>query len=148
MVLYTLRRVLRPLVPIVASLGLAGCAVSTSLGPLFSKDDITGSIPPSDGRFSTAMTDADWTAARTAVEQATADPAAGASTTWENPQTGLRGTVTPVANAFASESGTCRAFLATLVSTARTDWYQGRACHGGNGLSVGPVEPFTPPPAS
>ncbi|MFO0408011.1 MAG: RT0821/Lpp0805 family surface protein, partial [Labrys sp. (in: a-proteobacteria)] len=89
-----------------------------------------------------------WPAARPAGVPATAAPAAGASTPWETPLTGLRGTVTPVANAFASESGTCRAFLATLVSTARTDWYQGRACHGGNGLSVGPVEPFTPPPAS
>jgi surface antigen len=145
MMLYTLCRGMRPLVLIVAALTLTGCAMTTSLGPLFSKDDITGSIPPSDGRFSTAMTDADWDVARAAIEQATSDAASSTTAAWENPQTGLKGRVTPVATAFAVEDRTCRAFVATLEASARTDWYQGRACHGDGGMSVGAVLPFTPP---
>ena len=39
-----------------------------------------------------------------------------ASAPWENPRTGARGTVTPIASAYTQDGQTCRDFLASYVS--------------------------------
>ena len=50
------------------------------------------------------------------------------SAPWENPQTGARGTVTPIATAYAQDGLTCRDFLASYVQAAAEAWLQGEAC--------------------
>ena len=42
-----------------------------------------------------------------------------ASVPWENPQTGARGTVTPIASAYTQDGFTCRDFLASYVERRR-----------------------------
>lgn len=109
----------------------SGCAISTPLGPIFGASDdqvSTGSITPRDGRFSNNMTDEDWTRARSAVQSALAAPVATTPAAWDNPSSGLRGTVSSVATPFAVDGSTCQAFLATLVEGTDLHWYQGRAC--------------------
>ena len=42
-----------------------------------------------------------------------------ASAPWENPRTGARGTVTPIASAYTQDGLTCRDFLASYVQRQR-----------------------------
>ena len=130
--------------------------MSTSLGPLFgSRDqgDVTGSITPRDGRFSNNMSDADWSLAKGAVQAAvepktsgpTGGSAMGQPTRWENPASGLKGAVMPVADAFVVDAATCRVFLATLVEGTDTHWYQGRACKAGEGWNLTNLGQWMPP---
>ena len=50
------------------------------------------------------------------------------SAPWENPKTGARGTVTPVASAYSQDGFTCRDFLASYVRAGSEAWMQGEAC--------------------
>jgi surface antigen len=142
---YSAFKACRPLGVIVAALSVAGCAVSMPLGPMFSSADTTGSITPRDGRFTTAMSDSDWAKAKEALTAATVASEGGRATPWENRETGLKGTVTPVATAYAAQDRTCRSFVATLVDSEATAWYQGEACRDAAGVSVSGVKPWAPP---
>ena len=51
-----------------------------------------------------------------------------ASLDWENPSTGARGTVTPMASVYVQDGQTCRDFLASYVNGASQAWLQGEAC--------------------
>ncbi len=46
----------------------------------------------------------------------------------ENPATGARGTVTPIATAYPQGEVTCHDFLASYVKGASQSWLQGEAC--------------------
>ena len=50
------------------------------------------------------------------------------SAPWENPNTGARGTITPIASAYTQDGLTCRDFLASYVSGTSQSWMQGEAC--------------------
>jgi surface antigen len=56
-----------------------------------------------------------------------------ASQEWENPTTGARGTVTPIASAYTQDGQTCRDFLASYVTKSAQSWLQGEACQEGRG---------------
>jgi surface antigen len=51
-----------------------------------------------------------------------------ASVPWENPKSGARGTVTPIAAAYTQDGQTCRDFLASYVTGSSQAWLQGEAC--------------------
>jgi surface antigen len=52
---------------------------------------------------------------------------------WENPKTGARGTVTPLASAHHQGGTTCRDFLASYVKDGSESWLQGEACRVARG---------------
>ena len=52
----------------------------------------------------------------------------GASQPWENPGTGARGTVTPLADAYTQDGFQCRDFLASYIRDGSESWLQGDAC--------------------
>jgi surface antigen len=52
---------------------------------------------------------------------------------WENPSTGARGTITPLAAAASQDGVTCRDFLASYVKNGAESWLQGEACRAGRG---------------
>jgi surface antigen len=52
---------------------------------------------------------------------------------WENPQTGARGTITPIAAAYRDNGAECRDFLASYVHDRAEAWMQGEACRNGAG---------------
>jgi surface antigen len=55
-----------------------------------------------------------------------------ASAPWENPATGARGTVTPIATAYERDGATCRDFLASYIRRHGPEtWMQGEACRNG-----------------
>jgi surface antigen len=54
--------------------------------------------------------------------------ARGTGGPWENPQTGARGTITPIAAAYRDNGRECRDFLASYVHDRAEAWMQGEAC--------------------
>jgi surface antigen len=144
---YSLCRAIRPIAVIVPLAGptmLCGCAISTQLGPIFGSraadPTTTASITPSDHRFSAIMTDEDWARAQAALATALDAEHGSGSVGWDNPASGLKGSVSAVAGPFPSEDGTCHAFVASVVETSAAHWYQGRACKGSSGQAWSVVE--------
>jgi surface antigen len=119
-----------------------GCSFSYQLGSLFEKgsedsaDDVTGSItPPAAATAKAQADDTDLAYARAAAAEVLARGGKGSSQPWENPRTGARGTVTPIAAAYTQDGFTCRDFLASYLREGNSEaWLQGEACrvHKGN----------------
>lgn len=125
-------------VPLAGALTLAlaggGCSISMSaLDPLFGgseKSDTTGSVTPPPGAKGVGQLppDGDLAFARAAASDVLARGGKDASAPWENPSTGARGTVTPIATAYTQDGLTCRDFLASYVQGSSQAWMQGEAC--------------------
>jgi hypothetical protein len=121
-----------------------GCSFNYQLDSMFAKDaggdrsDITTtSAVRRTLRPAEEPAEVDLAIARAA---ATALLAAGdskdASVPWENPATGARGTITPIAAAYSMEGVTCRDFLASYVRGGSESWLQGEACERSRGRWV------------
>ena len=80
-----------------------------------------------------APTDTDLAFARNAASDVLTKGGKDFSQPWENPQTGARGSVTPIAAAYTSEGRTCRDFLASYVNGRSEAWMQGGACRSDHG---------------
>jgi surface antigen len=119
------------------AMAAGGCSMSYQLDSMFSKGrggadvEHTGSIRPLNGMA--LSTDADLAAARAAVNEALSKGGKDTSTPWENPSTGARGTITPLAAAYTQDGATCRDFLASYVRNGSESWLQGEACRGHQG---------------
>jgi hypothetical protein len=124
-------RVLAAGVGLALALSAGGCSVSYQLDSLFgSKSDTTASItsPPGAKTAEVLPPDADLAYARAAASEVLSRGTKDASQSWENPATGARGTVTPIATAYTSEGKTCRDFLASYIHGSAQSWLQGEAC--------------------
>lgn len=118
---------------ILVGLGSGGCSMNRSDSALAKYDDseVTGSIGPA---TPPAPTDSDLAFARTAASDVLTKGDKDSSQPWENPETGARGSVTPLAQSYASEDGrTCRDFLASYVNGRTESWLQGAACKASQG---------------
>lgn len=115
--------------------GSGGCSFSRSDGGFFSSKSeeaefVTGSLPAKEPE----PTDTDLAFARTAASDVLTKGDKDTSQPWANPETGARGSVTPLANAYSAEDGrTCRDFLASYVNGRTESWLQGAACKAGQG---------------
>ncbi len=78
-------------------------------------------------------TESDLAFARNAASDVLTKGDKYASQPWENPKTGARGSVTPLAQAYSSDGRTCRDFLASYVNGRSEKWLQGAACQSGHG---------------
>jgi 17 kDa outer membrane surface antigen len=115
-----------------ASVG--GCSISRLDGAFAKDDDVTGSINAAAAKASPAVpTESDLAFARNAASDVLTRGDKDASQPWENPATGARGSVTPLAQAYSSEGRTCRDFLASYVKGESESWLQGAACQTGRG---------------
>jgi surface antigen len=119
----------------VLAIASGGCSFSYQLGSLFEKSadevaDQTGSITPTASKsVPQAPSDTDLVYARAAASEVLAGGAKEASQPWENPKTGARGTVTPIAAAYTQDGFTCQDFLASYVREGNGEaWLQGEAC--------------------
>jgi surface antigen len=94
------------------------------------KPDRTGSITPPPGAKGTAELppDTDLAYARAAASEVLRRGEKDASLPWENPHSGARGTITPLATAYTQDGQTCRNFLASYVTSSAEAWLQGEAC--------------------
>ena len=118
---------------ILIGMATSGCSFSRGgPGDAFAKmqaPDVTGSIKP----LPPAPTEGDLAFARNAASDVLTKGDKDSSQPWENPETGARGSVTPLAQAYSSEGRTCRDFLASYVNGASESWLQGAACKSGQG---------------
>ena len=119
---------------ILIGLGAGGCSLSRTDGAFAKMDDrgFTGSIAGAQAGGA-APTESDLAFARNAASDVLTKGDKDFSQPWENPQTGARGSVTPLAEAYSSDGRTCRDFLASYVNGRSESWLQGAACHSGNG---------------
>ncbi len=143
------RRFCAPALLIVAASALGGC--SYNLGSMFgnSKEaEVTASIRPTvtEARASVnaalSPSEADLAYARAAATEALARGGKDTSHPWENPNTGARGAVTPLTNAYSANGFTCRDFLASYVKDRAETWLQGEACKFNKGWEVRSLKPW------
>ncbi len=121
-----------------AALASGGCSFSYQLGSLFEKSadeasaDQTSSViptptaakPPGQTPF-----EGDLLYARAAASEVLTRGGKESSLPWENPKTGARGTVTPIAAAYTQDGFTCQDFLASYVREGKGEaWLKGAAC--------------------
>jgi surface antigen len=96
--------------------------------------ETTRSIRPQAAASGFAVSpEVDVAGARAALNEALSKGGRDASTPWENPSTGARGTITPLAAAYNQDGMTCRDFLASHVRNGAESWLQGEACRAGQG---------------
>lgn len=120
------------------ALAAGGCSMSGQFDSVFGgeKSDRTGTITPPPGAKQTTELppDADLVFTRAAVSEVLDRPSNDASVPWENPRSGARGTVTPIASAYTQDGQTCRDFLASYVNGSAQAWLQGEACKQHKGI--------------
>jgi outer membrane surface antigen len=121
---------------IVMALAGGGCSYRLS-GLWGDKSEQTGSIKPVKASENPAVAaalppDQDLVLTKAAVNDVLSRDEQNSSVPWENPRTGARGTVTPVATAYTQDGIVCRDFLASYVRDGSESWLQGEACrpHG------------------
>jgi 17 kDa outer membrane surface antigen len=116
---------------------LGGCSFSYQLDSLFAKKteaDATGSLRPATPKAAAEPpAEGDLAIARAAVSEVLTKGGKDTSMPWENPSTGARGTITPLASAYDQDGTTCRDFLASYVKNGNESWLQGAACRAGRG---------------
>lgn len=129
---------MRPLAALVAILigaGAGGCSMSRKDGAFAQMEgtdaEVTGSISAGSGPG--IPTELDLALARNAASDVLTKGDKDSSQPWENPSTGARGSVTPLATAYVSEGRTCRDFLASYVKDRSESWLQGAACKSAAG---------------
>jgi surface antigen len=131
-------------------LSLGGCSYNLSSGIGHDRDDaeVTGSIRKADVTKDSLVensnpSDADLAFARQAASDALTKGGDGTSLPWENPQTGARGSITPLASAYTSDTGqVCRDFLASYVQGETQTWLQGDACQNDGRWQVHEMRPW------
>ena len=114
-----------------AVLGLSTGGCSYNLGGFFGKDDkseVTTSVSLPMREKAGAPAEADLALTKAAVNDVLSRGGQDTSVPWENPRTGARGTVTPIATAYSQDGFTCRDFLASYVREGEESWLQGEAC--------------------
>ena len=119
---------------ILIGVGAGGCSLSRNDAAFTKMEDneVTGSLATPAG--APAPTDSDLAFARNAASDVLTKGDKDSSQPWENPETGARGSVTPLAQAYAADDGrTCRDFLASYVNGHAESWLQGAACKSSHG---------------
>ena len=127
-----------PVLTLILTLGLAsgGCAMSYRLDSLFTKQsdrkteaaEATGTVGPFAAASLSELFEGDLIFAKAAATDVLARGGKDTSAPWENPKTGARGTVTPLATAYTQDGMTCRDFLASYLRGGEQAWLQGEAC--------------------
>jgi surface antigen len=108
------------------AIGAAGCSMSYQLESYFADKTPTGSV--ASNKPAAMPPDRDLAYAKAAAQEVLDKGEKDASLDWENPATGARGTVTPIASSYVQDGQTCRDFLASYVTKSAQAWLQGEAC--------------------
>jgi len=109
----------------------AACSMPARFG-FFSRDDRADSVNAISARDVGVFSNTDLAAAG-AVTTALLEHGNDASGLWENPLTGARGTITPIATPYRDGGIECRDFLASYVRDKAEAWMQGEACRNRSG---------------
>ena len=104
--------------------------MSIPLSPMkaSANEDVTGSIGTPATALSRRLDAEDWRRARAALGTALDPQGNGSVVTWENAQTGAKGSFVPVAQIYPSDDKICRAFIAKVETEGGSEDVQGTAC--------------------
>lgn len=106
-------------------------------------DDVTGSISKQASPLSASLDAEDWRRAKGALAVALDPQGNGAAVDWSNPQSGAKGSITPVGDAYARDDRICRAFVAELGGSVAAPSRQGIGCRDSSGdWNVSDVKPW------
>jgi surface antigen len=122
------------LAAILIGLSAGGCSFSRGSDAFakmnVSNYEVTGALKQGEP----VPTDSDLAFARNAASDVLTKGDKDSSQPWQNPQTGARGSVTPLAQAYPADDGrTCRDFLASYVNGRTESWLQGAGCKSASG---------------
>jgi hypothetical protein len=113
----------------------SGCSLNYKLDSFWSKGDKAqvASVGPSPepapaAQADRALSENDLAYAKAAAVLVLARTEKDASQSWQNPGTGARGTVTPIAGAYTQDGFQCRDFLASYIRDGAESWLQGDGC--------------------
>jgi surface antigen len=133
----------------------AGCSVSFPILGLSSKSEdevaTTSSILPARGSLkpgalaslASELGPEDLRRADGAMAVALDPQGNGASVSWDNPQSGSKGSFTPVGGPFLRSDEVCRAFIAAVQTQTKPAKLQGTACRPSGGeWAVKDVKPW------
>jgi len=123
------------------------CGVSFPMASLFPEPQTTSSIKPKiTSPLSSDLGDEDWRRAKGALAVALDPQGSGASVSWDNPDTEMKGNFAPVGQPFVKTDEICRAFLATIGGPATSLSWQGTACRPSGGeWTLKDVKPWKKP---
>ena len=115
---------------ILVAVAVGGCSLSRNEDAYAKVEaaDITGSISATARPSSDEPTEIDLAFARNAASDVLTKGDKDSSQPWENPATGARGSVTPLASAYTVDGRQCRNFLASYVRERSERWLQGAGC--------------------
>lgn len=91
-----------------------------------SDDDATGAIPSS--ALERQLDPEDWRRAKAALSTALDLQGNGSLVSWDNPESGAKGSFAPLGKAYASDARICRAFRTEVESKSASQSVQGVAC--------------------
>lgn len=128
------------------ALATAACSVSFPMASLVD-EETTGAIrAKAASPLSPDLGTEDWRRAKGAMAVALDPHGNGSSVAWDNPDTGIRGSFTPVGQPFVKSDEICRAFLATVVGQTSTSSLQGNGCRPSGGeWAIKTVKPWRKP---
>jgi surface antigen len=133
------------------ALSLTACSMTMPIGTLKEKDDdtiTTGSITPARpaAQLSTLLSDEDWRRAQAALGVAVDPQGNGAPVSWDNPETGRKGSFVAAGPLYVLENKICRSFIATIDTKANPGVdhkLQGSSCRNGpNDWAVKEAKPW------
>jgi 17 kDa outer membrane surface antigen len=134
------------LAAVLVGFSAAGCSISFPMTSLLPDDgpDATSSLKKPASPLSPKLGDEDWRRAKAALTVALDPQGNGATVSWENPDSGLKGGFTPTGKPFVKADTICRGFHALLTGKDTTATLQGTACRPSGGeWSVQDVKPAT-----
>ncbi|MDP4022701.1 RT0821/Lpp0805 family surface protein [Methylobacterium sp. NEAU 140] len=129
-------------IPVLLALGggLCGCS-----GPLLvfraqpkpvaaaEEPAVTGSIARRPASFGDDLAEEDWRRAKAALSVALDPQGNGRPVKWDNPETGLYGSVNPTGLPYVADDLICRNFLASVVAPGRSRFVRGTGCKPSGG---------------
>jgi surface antigen len=110
---------------------MAGCALSVPIASLSNAnaaadDDATASIPGAP--LERLLQPEDWRRAKAALSTALDPQGDGAPVSWDNPQSGVKGSFAPIGKAYPSDAKVCRGFKTEVERKSGAKTMQGVAC--------------------
>ena len=139
------REVARVAFAAAVAVNCAACSLSFPMTSLVNDEPAaTAAITPKVvSPLSAELGEEDWRRAKAALAVALDPQGSGSQVSWDNPDTTLRGTFTPVGQPFVKSDEICRAFLASVAGQTGSSSLQGTACRPSGGeWVITDVKPF------
>ena len=93
----------------------------------------TGSIAKPPKSFGRDLNDEDWRRASAAMSVALDPQGNGKPVKWDNPETGMRGSINPTGLPYVAQDDICRDFVASVATASTTRTLRGTGCKASGG---------------